>query len=104
MSMHFDMMVGYILGRGDRHPSNLMLDRHTGKVIHIDFGDCFKVAMKREKYPEKIPLVNTGGIWHRRYLSLNLPRRHDRPSRAQRKSDGRLGGFCSRSSPQLAYS
>jgi len=34
-------MVGYILGLGDRHPSNLMLDRFTGKVIHIDFGDCF---------------------------------------------------------------
>jgi len=48
-------MVGYILGLGDRHPSNLMLDRHTGKVLHIDFGDCFEVAMHREKYPEKIP-------------------------------------------------
>ena len=48
-------MVGYILGLGDRHPSNLMLDRFTGKVIHIDFGDCFEVAMQREKFPEKIP-------------------------------------------------
>lgn len=48
-------MVGYILGLGDRHPSNLMLDRHTGQVIHIDFGDCFEVAMHRDKYPEKIP-------------------------------------------------
>jgi len=48
-------MVGYILGLGDRHPSNLMLDRGTGKVIHIDFGDCFEVAMHREKYPEKVP-------------------------------------------------
>ena len=32
-------MVGYVLGLGDRHPSNLMIDRHTGKVLHIDFGD-----------------------------------------------------------------
>lgn len=48
-------MVGYILGLGDRHPSNLMLDRITGKIIHIDFGDCFEVAMKREKYPERVP-------------------------------------------------
>jgi len=48
-------MVGYILGLGDRHPCNLMLHRHTGKIIHIDFGDCFEVAMHREKYPEKIP-------------------------------------------------
>lgn len=48
-------MVGYILGLGDRHPSNLMLDRITGKVVHIDFGDCFEVAMHREKYPERVP-------------------------------------------------
>ena len=48
-------MVGYILGLGDRHPSNIMLDRYSGKIIHIDFGDCFEVAMKREKFPEKIP-------------------------------------------------
>lgn len=48
-------MVGYILGLGDRHPCNLMLDRVSGKIIHIDFGDCFEVAMEREKYPETIP-------------------------------------------------
>lgn len=36
-------MVGYVLGLGDRHPSNLMLDRHSGRIIHIDFGDCFEV-------------------------------------------------------------
>merc|ERR1712185_537270 len=48
-------MVGYILGLGARHPSNLMLDRLTGKILHIDFGDCFEVAVHREKFPEKIP-------------------------------------------------
>ncbi|RDW62509.1 hypothetical protein BP5796_10811 [Coleophoma crateriformis] len=48
-------MVGYILGLGDRHPSNLMMDRVTGQVVHCDFGDCFEVAMHREKYPERVP-------------------------------------------------
>jgi len=57
-------MVGYILGLGDRHPSNLMLDRHTGNIIHIDFGDCFEVAMQREKYPEKIPFRLTRMLIH----------------------------------------
>ena len=38
-----------------RHPSNLMLDRLSGRILHIDFGDCFEVAMTREKFPEKIP-------------------------------------------------
>eukprot|EP01012_Entosiphon_sulcatum_P023740 TRINITY_DN2884_c0_g1_i1.p1 TRINITY_DN2884_c0_g1~~TRINITY_DN2884_c0_g1_i1.p1 ORF type:complete len:760 (+),score=204.03 TRINITY_DN2884_c0_g1_i1:157-2436(+) len=48
-------MVGYILGLGDRHPNNLMLQKFTGKVVHIDFGDCFEVAMHRDKFPERIP-------------------------------------------------
>jgi len=48
-------MVGYLLGLGDRHPCNIMIDRVTGKVVHIDFGDCFEVAMQREKFPEKVP-------------------------------------------------
>jgi len=37
-------MVGYLLGLGDRHPSNLMLDRFSGTLLHIDFGDCFEVS------------------------------------------------------------
>ena len=48
-------MVGYILGLGDRHPSNIMLDRFSGKIVHIDFGDCFEIAMRREKFPERVP-------------------------------------------------
>lgn len=47
-------MVGYLLGLGDRHPSNLMLDRYSGKLLHIDFGDCFEASMHREKFPEKV--------------------------------------------------
>jgi len=34
-------IVGYVLGLGDRHPSNLMLDRGSGKLLHIDFGVRF---------------------------------------------------------------
>lgn len=48
-------MTGYLLGLGDRHPSNLMIERSSGKIMHIDFGDCFEVAMKRDKYPERVP-------------------------------------------------
>ncbi len=47
--------MGYVLGLGDRHPSNLLLDRMSGKILHIDFGDCFEVAMTRDKFPEKVP-------------------------------------------------
>eukprot|EP00891_Asterochloris_glomerata_P006787 jgi/Astpho2/6787/fgenesh1_pm.00103_%23_6_t len=48
-------MVGYLLGLGDRHPSNLMLDRYSGKLLHIDFGDCFEASQLREKFPERVP-------------------------------------------------
>ena len=51
-------IAGYILGLGDRHPSNLMLDRYSGKVVHIDFGDCFEEAMQREKFPEKVGILD----------------------------------------------
>ena len=48
-------VVGYILGLGDRHPSNIMLERISGKIMHIDYGDCFEVAQHREKFPERVP-------------------------------------------------
>eukprot|EP00767_Chilomastix_cuspidata_P001783 gnl/Chilomastix_cuspidata/1912.p1 GENE.gnl/Chilomastix_cuspidata/1912~~gnl/Chilomastix_cuspidata/1912.p1 ORF type:complete len:2721 (-),score=739.59 gnl/Chilomastix_cuspidata/1912:140-8302(-) len=48
-------MVGYMLGLGDRHPSNLLMYGPSGKIMHIDFGDCFEVAMHRDKFPELIP-------------------------------------------------
>ncbi|KAJ2872287.1 phosphatidylinositol kinase- protein kinase tor1 [Coemansia aciculifera] len=48
-------MAGYILGLGDRHLANMMMHVRTGKLVHIDFGDCFEIAAQREKYPEKIP-------------------------------------------------
>jgi len=54
-SMAVMSMAGYILGLGDRHPSNLMLDRISGRVVHIDFGDCFEITSQRSKFPEIIP-------------------------------------------------
>ncbi|KAJ7623177.1 phosphatidylinositol 3-kinase [Roridomyces roridus] len=63
-SLAVNSMAGHILGLGDRHPSNLLLERSTGKVIHIDFGDCFEIAMHREKFPEKIPFRLTRMLTH----------------------------------------
>ncbi|KAH3745267.1 protein kinase [Pelomyxa schiedti] len=54
-SMAVMSMVGYILGLGDRHPNNVMIERTTFQVVHIDFGDCFEIAMKRDTFPENVP-------------------------------------------------
>ena len=48
-------IAGYIIGLGDRHPSNIMIRRHTGSVIHIDFGDSFETAINRTHLPERVP-------------------------------------------------
>ena len=34
-------IVGHVLGLGDRHVSNILLDRHSGELVHIDFGVAF---------------------------------------------------------------
>ena len=35
-SVAVSSMVGYILGLGDRHTSNILIDEHTAEVIHMD--------------------------------------------------------------------
>jgi FKBP12-rapamycin complex-associated protein len=54
-SLAVTSIAGYILGLGDRHLSNIMMKQHSAKLVHIDFGDCFEVAMLRDKFPEKVP-------------------------------------------------
>ena len=48
-------VVGYILGLGDRHLNNMLLDRVSGEVVHIDYGDCFEAAALRPRFPETVP-------------------------------------------------
>ncbi len=35
-------IVGHILGLGDRHLSNILLDNNNGEVVHIDLGIAFE--------------------------------------------------------------
>lgn len=47
-------MIGYILGIGDRHISNILIDEKTAELIHIDFGIAFDQG-KCLPTPETIP-------------------------------------------------
>nr|CAD7431238.1 unnamed protein product [Timema monikensis] len=48
-------MIGYILGLGDRHVKNILLDKTTAEIIHIDFGKILPT-------PETVPFRLTRDI------------------------------------------
>lgn len=47
-------MVGFILGLGDRHCENILLDSVSGDVVHVDFNCLFEKGKTLET-PERIP-------------------------------------------------
>ncbi|XP_008191052.1 serine-protein kinase ATM isoform X2 [Tribolium castaneum] len=47
-------MCGYILGIGDRHVSNILIDKNTAEVVHIDFGIAFEQGRVLPT-PETVP-------------------------------------------------
>ena len=48
-------IFGYLLGMGDRHLDNLLIDMKTGSVVQIDFGICFGIGASMLPVPELIP-------------------------------------------------
>ncbi|KAG9130436.1 hypothetical protein Leryth_004338 [Lithospermum erythrorhizon] len=47
-------IVGHVLGLGDRHLDNILIDFRTGDILHIDYNVCFDKG-KRLKVPEIVP-------------------------------------------------
>lgn len=47
-------MVGFILGLGDRHCENILLDTNTGDLVHVDFNCLFEKGKTLET-PERVP-------------------------------------------------
>lgn len=54
-------MVGHVLGLGDRHLDNIMIDLCKGDIVHIDYNICFDKG-KRLKIPEIVPFRLTHTI------------------------------------------
>lgn len=54
-------MLGHILGLGDRHGHNILLDKKTGEVVHIDLGVAFEMG-RVLPVPELVPFRLTRDI------------------------------------------
>ena len=53
-SMAANSIVGHIIGLGDRHLGNILIDFNTGEIAHIDYNACFQKGL-RFLIPEKVP-------------------------------------------------
>ncbi|UJR15815.1 hypothetical protein I4U23_002744 [Adineta vaga] len=53
-SLAVTSMIGYMIGLGDRHLDNVLVDLKTGQIIHIDYNICFEKG-KKLRVPEKVP-------------------------------------------------
>jgi serine/threonine-protein kinase ATR len=47
-------MVGYVVGLGDRHSENILLDCYNGDIIHVDLSMLFERG-RTLKIPEMVP-------------------------------------------------
>lgn len=54
-------IVGWVLGLGDRHTSNILQDETTGEVVHIDLGIAFEQG-KLLPVPERVPFRLTADV------------------------------------------
>ncbi|KAF8966296.1 hypothetical protein BDZ97DRAFT_2057533 [Flammula alnicola] len=54
-------IVGHVLGLGDRHISNILMDNVSGEVVHIDLGIAFDQG-KLLTVPERVPFRMTADI------------------------------------------
>jgi phosphatidylinositol kinase/protein kinase (PI-3 family) len=77
-------MVGHIVGLGDRHCSNIMINNKTGEILHIDLGIAFDqvstiVVQMCHVEAEGSSLLRLGcGTDHSRTCSIPLDSRHCR--------------------------
>lgn len=53
--------IGYIVGLGDRHVSNILMDQRTAEVVHIDLGITFDQGQTLS-VPETVPFRLTRDI------------------------------------------
>ncbi|CAH8677227.1 unnamed protein product [Schistosoma rodhaini] len=55
--------LGYLVGLGDRHLDNLLIDLSTGHIVHIDYNVCFDKG-KSLRVAERVPFRLTRILRH----------------------------------------
>ncbi|KNE54768.1 hypothetical protein AMAG_00723 [Allomyces macrogynus ATCC 38327] len=82
--------LGFVLGLGDRHLDNVLLDVASGQVVHIDFNVCFDRGASL-RVPERVPFRLTrfftdamgavgvlGPFTHAMRAVIKVLRKHDK--------------------------
>lgn len=59
--------VGYLMGLGDRHLDNILMDSRTAEVVHIDYNIVFERGRKLP-VPEVVPFRLTQIVQVRKLL------------------------------------
>jgi serine/threonine-protein kinase ATR len=54
-------MVGHLVGLGDRHLENILIDEKNGELVHVDFDCLFDKGLQLEK-PELVPFRLTPNL------------------------------------------
>ncbi|KAL1239087.1 Serine/threonine-protein kinase [Trichinella pseudospiralis] len=62
-SMAVVAIIGHVIGLGDRHLDNLLVNLETGEVVNIDYNVCFEKG-KLLRVPETVPFRLTQNIVH----------------------------------------
>ena len=64
-------MIGYILGLGDRHVQNILVDKTTAELVHIDLGVAFEQG-RILPTPETIPFRHDSHFAHAVTVQISL--------------------------------
>ncbi|XP_067639367.1 serine/threonine-protein kinase Smg1 [Eurosta solidaginis] len=54
-------VIGYVIGLGDRHLDNVLINLTAGEIVHIDYNVCFEKG-KTLRVPEKVPFRLTPNL------------------------------------------
>ena len=60
-SVAVNSMIGYVMGIGDRHSNNILIDVNSSEMVHIDFGIVFDQG-KLLPTPETVPFRLTRDV------------------------------------------